>query len=224
MDRIQTVQALLDKIKGRTYLEIGTDYGSSFFLIHAKRKIAVDPYFKLKLRKKIKGAFVRALKFRKETFFETTSDDFFLNNSNLFDNKKLDVALVDGLHTYEQSLKDVLNVLKYLGNDGFIVLHDCNPESQSEASPLALKSCGPWCGDVWKTIVHLRSLRNDLRVFVLDCDHGLGVVSRGKPESMLNYLPEDIKLMPYSELEANRTKLLNLKPASFLEKTIRGIE
>ncbi len=216
MERIQAVQTLLDKIKGKTYLDIGTDYGNSFFSIHAKRKIAVDPHFKLKLKKKIKGAIVSALKFRKEMFFEVTSDDFFLNNSNLLDKDKLDVALVDGLHTYEQSFKDVLNVLKYLNNDGFIVLHDCNPESESETSPIDSQATGPWCGDVWKTIVHLRSLRNDLCVFVLDCDHGVGVVTRGKSENMLNYTPEDIKLMPYSELEANRTKLLNLKPENFL--------
>ncbi|MDD5465376.1 MAG: class I SAM-dependent methyltransferase [Candidatus Omnitrophica bacterium] len=224
MDRIQAVQALLDKIKGKTYLEIGTDYGNSFFAIHAKRKIAVDPHFKLKLKKKIKGVIVNILNFRKEMFFEVTSDDFFLNNSNLFDKNKLDVALDDGLHTYEQSLKDVLNVLKYLNNAGFIVLHDCNPESESEASHLALQSGGPWCGDVWKTIVHLRSLRSDLRVFVLDCDHGVGVVTRGKPENMLNYTPEDIRLMPYSGLEANRIKLLNLKPENFLEEFIKGVK
>lgn len=224
MDRVQAVQILLDKIKGKTYLEIGTDYGNSFFSIHAKRKIAVDPHFKLKLRKKIKGAIVNALNFRKEMFFEVTSDNFFLKKSNLFDNNKLDVALVDGLHTYEQSLKDVLNVLKYLNNDGFIVLHDCNPESESEASPVALQSGGPWCGDVWKTIVHLCSLRNNLRVFVLDCDHGIGVVTRGNPESLLNYTPEDIKLMPYSELEANRVKLLNLQPENFLEEFIKGVK
>lgn len=224
MDRIQIVQALLDKIKAKTYLEIGTDYGSSFFSVNTKRKIAVDPHFKLELRKKIKGIIVSVLKFRKEMFFEVTSDDFFLNHSNLFDNQKPDVALVDGLHTYEQSLKDVLNILKYLSSDGFIVLHDCNPESQTEASPSALQSGGAWCGDVWKTIVHLRSLRNDLRVFVLDCDHGVGVVTRGKPENMPNYLPEDIKLMPYSKLEANRIELLNLKPGNFLEEFIRGVK
>lgn len=223
MDRILAVQALLNKLKGKTYLEIGTDYGSSFFSIQAKRKIAVDPHFKLKLRKKIKAALVRLLKFRKEMFFEVTSDEFFLNNSNLFDNRKLDVALVDGLHTYEQSLKDVLNILKYLDKGGFIVLHDCNPVAESEASPDHCRS-GAWCGDVWKTIVHLRSLRNDLCVFVLDCDHGVGVVTRGKPHNMLNYSPEDIRRMPYSELEANRAKLLNLKSENFLDEFIRGVK
>lgn len=224
MDRIQVAQILLNKVKGETYLEIGTDYGNSFFTMHAKRKIAVDPYFKLKLKKKIKGAIVSALKLRREMFFQVTSDSFFLNNSNLFNNSKLDVALVDGLHTYEQSLKDVLNILEYLNNDGFIVLHDCNPESESEASPVALQSGGPWCGDVWKTIVHLRSLRNNLRVFVLDCDHGVGVVTRGNSENILNYSSEDIKLMPYSELEANRIKLLNLQPENFLEEFIKGVK
>lgn len=33
----------------------------------------------------------------------------------------------------------------------------------------------PWSGDVWKSIVHLRSIRPDLRVAVLDCDSGVGI-------------------------------------------------
>jgi hypothetical protein len=42
-------------------------------------------------------------------------------------------------------------------------------------------------GDVWKTIVHLRSHRRDLDVAVLDCDFGVGIVRKNVPESRLQY-------------------------------------
>jgi len=43
MDRIQVIQYLLREIDGKTYLEIGVEYGKSFCPIVAPRKIAVDP-------------------------------------------------------------------------------------------------------------------------------------------------------------------------------------
>lgn len=90
MNKTQIVQTILDRLGGKTYLEIGTDYGESFFPVQAKRKIAVDPEFKIRLRKRIKRAM---LKLGEERFFEMTSDDFFLKKSNLFRKRKIDVAL-----------------------------------------------------------------------------------------------------------------------------------
>ena len=73
-----------------------------------------------------------------------------------------------------------------------------------------------WSGDVWKTIVHLRSARPDVHVFVLDCDHGIGVVAYGPPENMLQISGEKIETMSYQHLEENRVELLNLKPPEYL--------
>ncbi|MCW3998776.1 MAG: class I SAM-dependent methyltransferase [Candidatus Bathyarchaeota archaeon] len=37
---------------------------------------------------------------------------------------KVDVALIDGLHTYSQVSADLMGVLPYMANDGYILLHD----------------------------------------------------------------------------------------------------
>ena len=42
--------------------------------------------------------------------------------------KKFDVIFIDGLHEYYQIRKDVINSLKYLDKNGYIVIHDLFPE------------------------------------------------------------------------------------------------
>lgn len=64
-----------------------------------------------------------------------TSDAFFNNIPKIIIQKGIDVVLIDGLHTYEQSLKDVLNTLNYLTNNEIIVMHDCNPPHEPAATP-----------------------------------------------------------------------------------------
>jgi hypothetical protein len=77
---------------------------------------------------------------------------------------------------------------------------------------------GVWSGDVWKSIVYLRSLRHDLRVAVLKCDTGVGIVRKGTPESRLAYTPAQIEALSYSDLAADRKRLLNLKPPRYLNE------
>ena len=139
---------------------------------------------------------------------------------------------IDGLHTYEQTLRDVHNCLKLLKEDGVIILHDCNPVSESAAYPadsweqtesFELEGwTGEWSGDVWKTIVYLRSTRKDLKIFVLDCDYGIGIITKGTPENMLTYSKEEIDNFFYRDLERNRERMLNLKSTDYLEKFIEN--
>jgi hypothetical protein len=230
MKKIEVLQTIINRIKAKTYLEIGVDKGNVFFSVQAKIKYAVDPSFKFELKETIKRTVIKKLKFQEERYFEITSDDFFSNKASLFRRNKIDVALIDGLHTYQQTLKDVSNCLKYLNKGGVLVLHDCNPTTEAMAYPavslehaasLNLKGWAwDWSGDVWKTIVDLRSSRNDLNIFVLNCDCGLGIVTRGNPENTLNYRKEDIEAMTYHDLEAKREELLNLRPPDFLQDFI----
>jgi len=233
MDRIQIVRNILEQTKGKTYLEIGAAQGGSFYRINAETKFAIDPHFEIKPGKKLKKWIFSLLKLKEERLFEMTSDAFFLTKSGLLKKKKIDVALIDGLHTYEQSLKDVLNCLNYLSEKGVMVIHDCNPQSEVAAFPASsfedVKNMrldgwtGEWSGDVWKTIVHLRSIRKDLNVFVLDCDFGVAVVTKGNPENSLNYSTDEIKAMSYRNLEAERAMMLNLKPESYMREFMQNM-
>lgn len=228
MDRLDVIQQIIDRIKAKVYLEIGVKKGKVFLNVKARKKIAVDPQIKINVKRKIKFFTKDFSNFFNE-YHEMSSDQFFGKNTYLLTKLNgISVAFIDGLHTYEQSLKDVRNCLKFLKKDGFIVMHDCNPLSEAQAYPAnspeqAANSCpsnwtGDWSGDVWKTIAFLRSNRKDLNIFVLDCDHGLGIITKDKSESVLEYSKTDIDQLSYKELERNRVKILNLKAADYLQE------
>lgn len=223
VNRIRAVQQALAMRSDPVYLEIGVSRGQAFQRISADVKFAVDPAFRLTERtRELADAKGRVTK-----YFETTSDAFFENETALLQEHPVDVALIDGLHTYEQVVRDVENTVRYLKDDGVIFLHDCNPpfelagrraESWDEfmaqqSGPLKI---GIWNGDVWKAIVELRSTRSDLVVGVLKCDQGVGFVRKGTPESTLPYTPQQVAALTYADLKADRTRLLNLKPPRYL--------
>lgn len=231
MDRITIIQKIIDKNKANTYLEIGVLAGDAFLRIKVKNKWGVDPHFIIEPLKKFRYYFKNPFNIFNE-YFNMDSDTFFHKEEVRLAENGIDVALIDGLHTFSQSLKDVENSLKYLNKNGVVILHDCNPLSEAAAFQAESVSevqkinppgfTGIWNGDVWKTIVYLRSTRKDLRVFVLDCDFGIGVVTKGEPESLLNFSTEELLRLSYQDLSRDRQALLNLKDESYIEKFLNG--
>jgi predicted O-methyltransferase YrrM len=123
-----------------------------------------------------------------------------------------DVIFIDGDHSFDQSLRDVENSLGVLAQGGVVLVHDCNPPTPASASPDPLGAGdGPWCGDVWKTIAHLRATRSDLHVRVLDTDSGVGVIERGESE-LIDLDTTELADWNYDDLVADRTRLLGLTP------------
>jgi hypothetical protein len=226
MDRRDIVQAFVDHRRARTYLEIGVKKGKLFLQVRAPRKLAVDPLLRVPRKRKWKAI----LKYPPNLFneyHEMTSDKFFkVISGRIREIGGLDVVFIDGLHTYEQTWKDVSNALDYLNPNGVILMHDCSPASEAQATPAhsrehvdeikAVPRGEAWSGDVWKTIVRLRSERSNLNVSVLDCDHGIGVIRIEKPEAALSFSADAIARMSYSDLEKDRRRLLNLRDPAAL--------
>jgi hypothetical protein len=228
MKRDKIIQAVIDALKAQTYLEIGVQRGKNFFAINAPFKVAVDPNFMIGITRRLKNLG----QVFKHAFIEKTSNDFFDQDAERVFAKGLDVSFIDGLHTYEQSLLDFENSLKHLNPNGVILFHDCNPlnegagvhaDSPKDARDKFSEEIMEWNGDVWKTIAHIRSLHNDLNVFVLDTDHGVGVVYRGTPEKMLSFTREQINALSYEYFDKNRKELLNLKPTTYLDEFLKKI-
>ena len=78
-------------------------------------------------------------------------------------NIKFNVIFIDGLHVAEQVERDIKNALKYIKDDGFIVLHDCNPPTEFHASETydfhLSPSQGYWNGTTWKAFYKLSQKR-----------------------------------------------------------------
>jgi len=181
--RWDLIQSTINKHNFKKYLEIGCDKDQSFEKIKLEYKIGVDP---------VSGGNIRK-----------TSDQFFLENKD-----KFDLIFLDGLHTYEQTSKDINNSLNILNEGGFIFVHDCLPRRIShQAIP---RYRGSWNGDVWKSIVELRT-RNNLNVFVVQIDFGIGVIRKLPNENILNIEQTDFKNLKFKDYYNNFEKYMNIK-------------
>jgi hypothetical protein len=133
-----------------TYLEIGVETGYTFNNVHFLNKTGVDPL----------------PHFESEHLVVKTSDDYFLQNINTENNKntKFDIVFIDGLHQSEQVAKDINNSIKFLNENGKVLLDDIIPLNYDEQLKVPLKhevrngilkTFVPWTGDVWKTLYHI---------------------------------------------------------------------
>lgn len=193
MKRQEIIQKLINLIDAESYLEIGLGKGIAFNSINCAKKYGVDPEFKKE------HDFQKGSSCTIKPTHPMTSDDFFQQNTDFFD-----VIFIDGLHTAEQVEKDINNSLKFLSNGGFVVCHDMNPESEeAQAVP---RTQLKWNGDCWKAWVKIRSLNPGLNMFVVDTDHGCGVIQKGAQKLLeLNGLK-----LTYENLRKNRKEWLNL--------------
>ena len=237
MTRIAVLNAIIAQTAVKNYLEIGVNRGKCLFNIRGgKNRFAVDPFFNFNSWKKFKAIVKNSDNFRNR-YFEVTSDIFFNENQNLLSQNPIDLAFIDGLHTFSQCLADVQNTLKNLDSNGIIVLHDCNPLDQLAAFPAnsiddarAALANHPdwkniWNGDVWKVIVHIRKHHPELSAFVLDTDHGLGFVfkkQRGDLRKIFDVV-ENIDTLDYNFLDKNRAELLDLRPVSFFQEFLETV-
>lgn len=150
-NRIEIVNRIAVKINAKNYLEIGTANNLLFNSVICDLKIGVDPH---------KGGTVRQ-----------TSDKFFQSNSLTFD-----LIFIDGLHTYSQVLKDVNNSLKFLSENGVIMIHDMFPRSWVECF-VPTVTLADWTGDVWK-LAYSHFDECGLEFQLITIDHGIGIIRK----------------------------------------------
>jgi len=135
-----------------TYIEIGIDRGRSLFLAGPDcRAIGIDP------------APVIDVEFQGTPDIHTvTSDAFFAEQDvpALLGQPHFDLAFIDGLHTFDQALKDFINLTRYAGPDSVILMHDCYP--LDAASCTRDRQTNIWSGDVWKVVCALRHAVPDI--------------------------------------------------------------
>jgi len=235
MDRISVNQYLINKYDYNTYLEIGVQRGHSFLPIKCKKKVAVDPMFLISWKDKIKWIY-RNFTNLKNSYFETTSNEFFLNQKSfLKEINGLDIAFIDGLHTFKATLQDILNSLEFLNPNGTIVVHDCFPPHEAasiyaENADLARKKGmhlpswnEEWCGDTWKAIAYLKNKYSDsLKINVLNTDYGLGIIQRKNKKNLNlevdNKLFELINRYEYKDLIDNPSELIGLEDEQYYKQ------
>ena len=182
LTRSLIVNNIIEKKKYETYLEIGCDKNILFNSVKIKKKIGIDP---------VSGGNIRM-----------SSDNFFKNNQD-----KFDLIFIDGLHQYEQVKRDVYNSLKFLNDNGVILLHDCMPSSFMRQAPK--RSSNIWNGDVWKNIVEFRTL-DQIDTYTIYADHGIGLILKRKNRNKLLLKIESFDKLKFQDYYKNYKLFLNI--------------
>ena len=190
--RFEIIQNIIKFKNYKSYLEIGCDRNQSFLNINIDKRVSVDP---------VEGG-----------THKMTSDEFFSNN-----NDKFDIIFIDGLHQYEQVIKDVKNSLNCLTKNGIILLHDCLPRTLWNQVYPRINS--DWNGDVWKAIVECRTYEN-IDTYTCIADRGIGVIVLRKNRNKLILNKSDFKGLKYKDYYQSHEQYMNLIEHHNIFKTI----
>lgn len=207
--RTDVINFLLSLSKEETfYLEIGVrNPKANFAHIKAKNKYGVDPGVEF---------------IENPVDFKMTSDQFFDKlsaNEILSDKIKFDIIFIDGLHLANQVDRDITNALNYIKDDGFVVLHDCNPPSEWHSRENFNYKQTPagvhWNGTTWKAFLKWR-FNPEINSCCIDSDWGVGIISKthqiGKSICCANAFFE------FNDFDKNRKHYLNLIDFSDFKK------
>jgi len=209
--RSEIINFILNKINRETnYLEIGVrNPEDNYSKIKSTNKYSVDP----------------GIEFDKNPVdFKMTSDDFFSyldQDKVLSKDIRFDVVFIDGLHLAEQVDRDIINSLRYLKEDGFIVLHDCNPPSEWHSRENYYYRMTPavseWNGTTWKAFLKWR-YDSSVESCCIDTDWGVGVISKKYPIG--RKLHSHNLFFEFKTLDNNREEQLNLMSFDSFKKII----
>jgi hypothetical protein len=180
MLRSEAVNLLTNLFDDSSYLEVGVNQGETFFMVNAAKKVAVDPKFLFNVGE------AQSL-YSNSQFFEISSDEYFQKLE--IGNDKFDVIYLDGLHTFEQTLRDFTNAITFLSTGGVILIDDVKPNSYdaslaSQKDAFALKQYlgttdGSWMGDTFKLAYFIDAFFPSWRFATIAENHGQAVVWQG---------------------------------------------
>ncbi len=191
---LDVLSALHKLLEPDWYLEIGAGRGNSLLRAPGKA-ISVDPTFRLRRDVMVDRPQLH--------LFRQTSDAFFASGVARTLVPAVDLTFIDGMHLFENVLRDFIQVEKLCRPDSTILLHDLVPFSPAAAArEWDVEATGGWSGDVWKMIPILRKYRPELDFTVLDPrPSGLGMVSGLDPHTTVLEEAYDQIVSDYIDLE-----------------------
>lgn len=180
----EILNEIIEKNGYEKYLEIGVGEGYNFNRIKVDSAHGVEP----------KGSDL-------DMVVSMSSDDFFKEEAG-----KYDIIFIDGDHTAEQARKDIINAMRFLEEDGVIVLHDTIPHNESmQKVPREQKE---WTGDVYKAVVGFHVKYPEIKLETFRADYGISVL-HPKGKKVRAHFEKECKLT-YEEFKKDEVNLLNI--------------
>jgi hypothetical protein len=150
MHHLDFLRGLHERLAPATYLQIGVRNGASLALSRC-RSVGVDPAYKVTAEFDGDISLIR-----------TVSDEFFSRPEPLapFGGRRVDLAVIDGLHLFEFALRDFINVERHATASSVVVFDDAFPRTVDEAA--RKRHTESWSGDVYKLLDILQQHRPEL--------------------------------------------------------------
>lgn len=142
-----------EELKPVNYFEIGVRHGRSLALAKVPA-IGVDPAPEITAEL---GKSARVVTCESDAYFATEAQA-----------EPIDFAFIDGLHTFEQTLRDFMHVERRARPGAALLIDDVFPNHPAQAE--RNRRTRAWTGDVWKLIQVLRTHRPDLFLLPLDTE------------------------------------------------------
>lgn len=159
------LNALAAAFDAKTYLEIGVEKGQTFFDVAVADKVAVDPQFLFDIKSRETSS---------THFFQCPSDKFFQS----YHGAPFDLVFLDGLHHFEQTLRDLMNALVFSHEKTLILIDDVFPtdafsglREHGDANYFRSQAGNEgqaWHGDVYKLIYFIHDFLPTLSYVTID--------------------------------------------------------
>jgi hypothetical protein len=189
-DSSRRINRLLQLTPGpRRYLEVGLDHGFTLEAVDAAVRWGVDPYPAFNIKHLPAGVHIAQM----------TSDDFF---ATLGRESTFDAIFVDGLHTFRQAYRDVINACRACPN-GAILVDDVVPCDEISAMPNSSESMQErvrqgvqhrmWHGDVYRAMLCIAEHHPEISFrTIIDAGNPQALVWLHDPDTPVTCVAQDV--------------------------------
>lgn len=221
--RAQVVRRLVAHYDEPRYLEIGVCEGRTFDRVPAAVKVAVDPEFRFDhtaAERLAPGI----------SYHQITSDEYFGTVAE--PDAQFDVIYLDGLHTVEQTLRDLLNALPHLQPQGVLVIDDVRPPTDLAAirdrqeffevrAAQGRDDETAWMGDVFRLVYFIETFCQQLSFRVISNNHGQAVVWRHRRPQVRERLLAEVGGLTFDQM-ARDEDAMRLAPFGEIVRELRA--
>jgi hypothetical protein len=212
MLRSDVIQSVLNLYNNPNYLEIGVNAGVTFLPLIAANKVAVDPDFRFSITDAAKSD-------KTAKFYSMVCDDYFLKACGR--EERFDVVFLDGLHTFEQTLRDLMNSIACIKPGSIIIIDDVLPDGYSASisnysefhrfHAASGEKNGNWMGDVYRLVYFISAFMPMYSYATVAENHGQIVMWRDPRPIELDMSVEAVSRVSYCDVVLDM-KPFNIKP------------